>query len=316
MNTLIRRIHDSATTRYWHFVHAHFPYLWAKRLYRQELGKTLDFSDGHSLDLNEKILWLSFFTDTRPWSRLADKWAVHDFVRQRVGADVLVPLLGRWDRAADIDFTALPDSFVIKPNNGSYDVILVPDKQRADLADIRRRLDRSLHTRFGLDNAEPHYLRIKPCILAEEMLPTDGPEGLVDYKVWCFDGRPFGVLACVGRDPVTHHAHLVCYDLHWRRHPEWLAPAFRNDCTLPRPQGLERMLDVAARLSTGFPEVRVDLYYVRDRLYFGEMTFTSNYGMMPYFTQETLDEMGRSCPLPRRTLTDRWQSLLTRYWPK
>lgn len=237
-------------------------------------------------------------------------------MQERVGSDVLVPLLGRWEKTEDINFATLPDRFVIKPNNGSYNVIIIPDKHRTDLSDVRARLGHSLHTRFGLDNAEPHYLRIKPCIIAEEMLVTDAPEGLVDYKIWCFDGKPFGILACAGRNPVNHHAQLVFYDLQWNRHPECLTAPFQNKCFLPRPENLDKLIDVAARLSAGFPQVRVDLYNINGRVYFGEMTFTSNYGMMSYFTQETLDEMGQRCPLPVRTLTDRSRSFFTRYWPK
>lgn len=308
------RICNSIKYHFWYFIHYHFPYFWAKRLYRQELGKTLTFSNPR--DINEKILWLEYFTDTRQWSLLADKYAVREYVRSRMNDDILIPLLGRWSNTDDIDFDSLPERFVIKPNNGSYDTIIVSDKSQVDFNEIRKRLAHSINNKFGLDNAEYHYCRIKPCIIAEKMLYTDEATGLVDYKVWCFNGKPYCIMVCVDRDPVSHHANFVFYDLQWNRHPEYIAESFRNDCSCPKPDNLEELLSVASKLAEGLPQCRVDMYDIKGKIYFGEMTLTSNYGMMPYFTQEILDDMGKHCKLPNRTFADRWYSFWTRYFPK
>lgn len=267
-------------------------------------------------DINEKILWLEYFTDTRTWSLLSDKYSVREFVRNRVGEEYLVPLLGHWEKAKDIDFDMLPKSFVIRPNNGSYDTIIVNDKNTVDIEEIRGRLTNSLKHKFGLENAEPHYLRIKPCIIAEALLETDEPQGLTDYKIWCFNGKPYCIMVCLNRDPITHHANFMYYDLEWTRLPECLSAPFRNNESCPKPENLQLMLEIATKLSSGFPQVRVDLYNVNNKIYFGEMTFTSNYGMMPYFSQEVLNDMGQQCILPHRTLSDYYQSFLTRYLPK
>lgn len=310
------KIYNALRSRYWNFIHSHYPYFWAKHLYERELGKKANLSEPR--DINEKILWLEFFTDTRLWSILADKYAVREFVRNRVGDDVLIPLLGHWDNADAIDFDTLPKSFVVKPNNGSYDTLIITDKDHVNLNDIRKRLAYSLKNKFGLNNAEPHYLRIPPCIIAEEMLRSDDSQDLIDYKIWCFNGKPYCFFICVGRNPITHHADFVYYDLQWNRHPEFNTPPFRNNCTCPKPspEDLMKLLEVAAKLSKGLPQCRVDLYLVNGKIYFGEMTLSSNYGMMPYFVQEVLDDMGDHCKLPKRTFTDRWYSFMTRYLPK
>lgn len=300
--------------RYWNFIHYHFPYFWARHLYAIELGKKLNLSNPQ--DLNEKILWLEFFTDTRHWSTLADKYAVRAFVKERVGEEVLVPLLGKWDNAIDIDFDALPDRFVIKPNNGSYDTIVVTDKSKADLEDIRKRMEYSMNHKFGFENAEPHYLRIKPCIIAEQLLETTQKEGLVDYKIWCFNGEPYIILTCFNRNSVTHHADLMVYDLDWIRHPEYLIAEFKNECHCPKPSNFKQMLYVASKLSEGLPECRVDLYNIDGKIVFGEMTLTSNYGMMPYFTQEILNEIGDLCILPQRNKTEKIKSFINRFLPR
>lgn len=309
----MNRIYNSLNCRFWNFIHTHYPYFWAKHLYKQELGKKVNLSNPN--DINEKIIWLEYFTDTRLWTRLADKYAVREYVRSRVGERILIPLLGRWTNADDIDFDSLPERVVLKPNNGSYDTIIITNKSQVDFDEIRKRLAKSLDNRFGLDNAEPHYLRIDPCIIAEKMLETDAPEGLLDYKIWCFNGKPHSIIVCVGRDPVAHHASLVYYDLQWNRCPEKIAELFRNDCSCPKPDNLEELLAIASKLSEGMPQCRVDLYDIKGKIYFGEMTLTSNYGMMPYLTQEVLDDMGNHCKLPKRTFTDRWHSFFTRFMP-
>lgn len=302
-----------ASRYYWHFIHNHFPYWWAKHIYPHEVGKILHLSNPQ--DINEKILWLEYFTDTRQWSRLTDKYAVREFVRSHCGDDILVPLLGRWEKIEDIDFSSLPESFVIKPNNGSYDTIIVMDKKNTDLDNIKSRLSCSLHKKFGHNNGEAHYLRIKPCIIAEKILTTKNTLGLIDYKIWCFYGKPYGIMVCGERNPETHHAKLMFYDLQWNRREDLISESFRNDFSCPKPKNFDKMVTIATKLSQGFPQCRVDMYNIEGKVYFGEMTFTSNYGMMPYFTQELLNDMGNHCPLPQRALNDRWQSFVTRYMP-
>jgi|GEM_PF-3637278 len=135
---IIKRLYNSLNYRFWNLIHWHFPFHWAKHIYRQELGKTVDFSNPR--DLNDKIQWLEFFTDTTLWSRLADKYRVRQYVVERMGDDdILIPLLGKWNTAEEIDFDALPDKFVIKPNNGSYDCVIVTDKYNYDLEEIRKK---------------------------------------------------------------------------------------------------------------------------------------------------------------------------------
>lgn len=291
----------------------YYPFLWNRILYKRNLGKTANFNAPR--DLNEKIQWLMFYTDTSIWSQLADKYAVRQYVKEKVGDSILVPLLGKWDSAEDIDFSNLPEKFVIRPNNGSYDTIICKNKSGTDCEEIRRRMASSLHHRFGLENAEPHYLRIPPCIIAEKLLEDKDNKGLIDYKIWCFNGEPYCFLVCANRNPVTHHADFIYYDINWERHPTFIAEEFRNNAAIPKPSNLNEMIYIARQLSQGFPQVRVDLYNVDDKIYFGEMTFSSNFGMMPYYTQEVLEDMGQKCILPHRSLKEKIYTFIKRWTP-
>lgn len=295
-----------------HYLKYHYPFLWSKILYKDSIGRPLNLSDPR--DINQKILWLSFFTDTSLWTTLADKYAVRRYVLEKAGGDVLVPLLGKWDNADNIDFSCLPNKFVLKPNNGCYDSIIVKGKGMVNVEQIRQRLNASLKRPFGLDNAEPHYRRINPCIIAEELLETNEEGGLKDYKIWCFHGEPHSIFLIANRDE-SGHADFMSYDLQWNRHPEWLTPSFRNDSIHAKPKNLDVMLELASKLSANIPQVRVDLYNLNGKIYFGELTFTSNFGMMPYFTQEFLNEMGNQCVLPNRSLSEKVKTLLNRWTP-
>lgn len=306
-------IKEKITWRWNEFIKHHFPYLWSNKLHKKVLGRPSDLSHPH--DLNEKIRWMMFFTDTSLWTTLADKYAVREYVKERIGEKYLVHLLGKWDLADDIDFNSLPDKFVMKPNNGSYDTVIVTDKSKANLNDIKEKMNRSQTHKFGYENAEPHYLRIKPCIIAEQLLDTNAPEGLVDYKIWCLDGKPYCIFVCVGRNPETHHAEFMVYDLDWNRKPEFLSDTFRNESSCPKPDELDEMLSIAEKLAKGHPQARVDLYNIDGKIYFGEMTMSSNFGMMPYFTQEVLDDMGAHCTLPKRSLKEKVTTFIHRWTP-
>jgi len=305
-------VQEKIRWKYLQFIKFHFPFLLCKHLYKENLGKVTDFSKPK--DINEIIQWLSFYTDTSLWTMLADKYAVRQYVLEHAGEDVLIPLLGKWNNVEDIDFDSLPNKFVIKPNNGCYDTIIVKDKNKANVDEIRQRLILSLKKPFGFENAEPHYLRIKPCVIAEQLLETNEEGGLKDYKIWCFNGKPHSILLCTNRD-WSGHSDLMAYDLLWNRHPEWISSSFRNESGCAKPANLEEMLKFASKLSVNIPQVRVDFYSINGKIYFGEMTFTSNFGMMPYYTQDFLEEMGVQCVLPNRSFSEKVKTFFNRWSP-
>lgn len=306
-------IKEKIEWRYCHFLKHRYPYLWCRRLYRKTFGKSANFSNPK--DINEKILWMSFFTDTSIWSLLADKYAVREYVKERISDDILVPLLGKWDRTEDIDFDSLPLMFVIKPNNGSYDCVVVKDKSRVDCESIRASMHRSLQIPFGYEHAERHYLDIKPCIIAEELLEDPINSSPIDYKIWCLNGKLYCVFVVGNRNIINHTADYACYDEDWKRRPELIAESFRSTFECPRPKNLDLMIQYAEKLAEGLPQVRVDFYNIEGKIYFGEMTLTSNYGMMTYFTKEVLDEMGGLCVLPKRNFREKISAFIKRWKP-
>ncbi len=273
----------------------------AKLKYLEMLHKWPDFK--RPRDLNEKINWLKFNSDTSLWVRLADKYAVREYVAGKGLGDHLVKLYGKWDEAAGIDWDSLPSRFIMKTNNGSGDVVICKDKSLLDIPSVSKRLSGLLEKDYGALTGEPHYGLIKPCIIAEELLDIStqpcGSSSLVDYKVWCFDGKPYYIWACYDRTPASVKVNI--YDLDWNVHPEYtvVTSHYRDGHGLvPKPGCLQEILRIASILSEGFPEVRIDLYEVDGKVYFGEMTFTSVGGFMNCYSQEFLNLLGDLTVLP------------------
>ncbi len=293
MNRVVTSMPYRACVR---FVNTHFPVLMAKMRYRKILGRSLNLT--HPQDLNEKILWLSLFSDTSEWTRCADKYAVRQFVEERGLGDKLVELYAKWDKVEEIDWNTLPKSFVLKSTNGSGTVLVVKDKDALNIPETEALMRKWLDMKIGRETTEFHYCDIVPRLIAEEYVEQSEKDkkistSLIDYKIWCFNGKAYYIWTCTNR--VKDCTYVSMFDRDWNYHPEMSVfnEHYREAKTLvPKPAKLNEMLDVAEVLSKGFPEVRVDLYYTNNKIYFGEMTFTSLGGTMDFYTKEALAEMG------------------------
>lgn len=279
----------------------HHPVTLVKMRYYMRFHKMPKLKDPQ--DLNEKILYLKLFTDTSRWTVLADKYKVRDYVKECGLKDILIPLIGMWTNVEDVDFKTLPNSFIFKANNGDgkNSNLIVKNKEELNIAETKGILDSWLKkNHVGALAAEPQYSKMKPRVIAEELLKPDQNSPIIDYKIWCFNGEPYSILTCSNRK--GEKVCLGCYDLNWNYHPENMIESTNypfEPKALPKPKCLEEMLHVAKKLSSSFPELRVDLYEINGKVYFGELTFTSLGGMMYYYTPEYLLEMGQKVKLTK-----------------
>lgn len=267
----------------------HHPILLARIRYYARFKKPLHLKNPQTL--NEKILFLSLKTDTTLWTRCADKYEARDYVKECGLEDILIPLVGVWEHATDIDFDKLPNEFVLKATHGSGDIKVVTDKTKLDIPKIVAEFEEDLKHQYGALESGHHYMRIHPRMIAEELIHND-PEtakissSIIDYKIWCFNGKVHWLWACANRD--EHTTEVMTYDTGWNAHPEY--SIFENDYRhgeiLPKPKNLEKMIEVAEILAKPFPCVRVDLYNIDGKIYFGELTFTSYGGLQDFYTDE------------------------------
>lgn len=295
------------------WVTQHYPKLMARIRYRSRFGRPIHLNP--PLDLNEKILWLAINSDTRMWSRLSDKYAVREYVNECCLGDILVPLYGIWDKADDINFSKLPQSFIIKSTNGSCSNILIKDKRKISNKEFIKRVK-------GIENkkvlvtgvGDLHYLRNKSRIIAEALLLNDKEsakysETLIDYKIWVLNGKAEYIWVCMNR--FIHNkngAEVLIYDRDWNPHPEYSvwSSDFTQATSIPKPANLKKMLTVAEKLCKGFPVVRCDLYNLNGKIYFGEMTFTSLGGMKDFYTPEFLRLCGDKIDLSNVSHKGKW----------
>lgn len=304
MNTIFRQLRHLLhpyRDSFEQFLGTFFPKKLTSLRYKEFYGVAIDWK--HPKTIDEKINWLRFNSNTTQWSLLADKYRVREFVKDCGLEDILVPLYGKWDDVRDIDWNSLPSQFVMKTNHGSGDVLICRDKQTLDIDHWSKEIDKWMHTDYSKEKGETHYRSIKPCIIAEQLLdakkqPIES-SSLIDYKVWAFDGKPAYIWCCLNR--TSDLVEAITYDTEWNVYPEYGVDCYHfivSKKRLPRPVTLDKMLDAAARLSKGFPQVRVDFYEVDGKLYFGELTFTSSSGINGFYTKEFLLKLGSLTKLP------------------
>lgn len=271
------------------------PKILANWTYKSRFNKNIDWDNPK--DLIEKIYWLLFNTDTSLWTTCADKYLVREYVKSKGLEESLNTIYGVYSDVEDIDWNSLPQSFVLKWNNGSGQVLLVKDKSKLNLPATKKTLNQWLKSSYGFEGAQLHYLKIKSCIIAEEYLvnAVDPNKSLVDYKIWCFHGQPKFVLVVYDRNGEDYK--LSAYDMDWNNIStdvfDKLNPHYGGD-NIPKPTSFVRMIEMSTILSSDFIEVRCDFYEINKKPIFGELTFTTGYG---YFSKEYYLKLGECIDL-------------------
>lgn len=286
-----------------------YPKSYARFWYKKISHKKLNLDNPR--DYNEKIQWLKLYTDISKWTDLADKYKVREYVKELGLEHILVELFGVWEKAEEIDFSLLPNRFVLKTNHGHGKVILVKDKTKLDVNKTKKQLNSWLRERYGLVSFEPHYWKIKRKIIAEELLEDKTSKlessSLVDYKFWCLNGEPEIIMVLYDRNNITVGAskkssvtavRASVYDMNWNFRPDIMAGELADEppAELPKPECFDEMVQITKILSKPFPQVRVDLYEVNKKVYLSELTFTPG-GNMAYFTSEYFLKMGEKIDL-------------------
>lgn len=240
---------------------------------------------------NEKLCWLKLYNRDPLMSTMVDKAEAKQYVAGIIGQEYIIPTYGLWDRVEDIDFDALPDKFVMKGTHDSGRVIVCSDKNNLDRDIARRDMQASLDRDFYAITREWPYKNVPHRIIAEEYLQqVDG--GLTDYKFFCFNGHVDSVMVCLDRH--LGNTKFYFFDKGWNllriNKRGLVAP---EGFTLPRPKNMGRMFEIASILSTGHPFVRVDLYNVDGKIYFGELTFFPDGGVDSNLLLETDSRWGQ-----------------------
>lgn len=227
---------------------------------------------------NEKIQWFKLYGVSPYITMLCDKVAVRSWIGKTIGEQYLVPLVGIWNSFDEIDFSLLPEKFVLKCNHGAGYNEVIYDKNQIDTQKLKKQFDKWMETNYAfIGGLELQYKNIKPQILAEKYMENvDGD--LFDYKFWCFGGKVEFIMFLSERNK---NLCMNNYDIDWNLLPFTYGGCENSEKVIQRPKNLDEMIALAEKLSQGFPHVRVDLYLCNDgSIKFGEMTFTSFGGIM------------------------------------
>ena len=254
------------------------PMLNTRFIYRIKFGKPLDLKNPKTL--NDKILWLKFNTykNNPVIKQCADKYAVREYIEKLGEGELLNELIGCYEKVDDIPWSMLPDRFALKLNTGCACNIICTDKRDLDIEETKRILRKWLKANYWLEYSEMQYKGVKKRILIEKFLGDDEGNLPLDYKFYCFNGESKYVMVCTDRE-IGKTAKFYYFDKKWNMMP-YTQDALDNPHTvIPKPEMIDEAFECAERLSKGFPFVRVDLYIVGKKIYFGELTFTPSAGM-------------------------------------
>lgn len=246
-----------------------------KKWYHKKTGDKLDIDCPKTF--NEKLQWLKIYNAIPIKTKLADKYLVRDWIKEKIGEEYLVPLLGVYDRFEDIDFDKLPNQFVIKCNHGSGYNIVVRDKTTLDLIEAKQKVDKWMSTNFAFRNGfEIHYRPIKPKIIIEEYMNID--ESSREIQVWCFNNN----IKFVSVESIKDLDNLVRGTFYPNGKPTEfrISPNHYNKLdNIPDTKAFYEAIKLSEKLQVDVPFVRIDFVELHGSVKFREMTFTSGSGL-------------------------------------
>ena len=270
-----------------------------KLRFRAHMGRKLNLKNPTTY--NEKLQWLKLYDRNPAYVPLVDKYTAKEYVKKTIGEQYVIPTLGVWDSFDDIDLDALPEQFVIKCTHDSGGLVICRNRAELDIAAAKAKMDQAMKTDFYYVNREWPYKQVQHRLIAEPYMEDSRTGELRDYKFFCFDGVPKMIFVATDRQTPGEEVKFDFFDMYYQHidvrngHPNAKVPQ-------DKPESFEKMKELAAKLSQGLPHVRVDLYEVDGRVYFGEMTFYHFSGMVP-FEPNCWDEiMGSWLTLPEKRL--------------
>ena len=265
-----------------------------KLMYWTYIGKKLNLENPKTF--NEKLQWLKLNDRKDIYTTMVDKYEVKKYVADRIGEEYIIPTLGVWDNFDDIDFEKLPNQFVLKCTHDSGGLVICKDKSEFDINSAKKKINRCLKTNYYKSCREWPYKNVRPRIIAEEFLDNISSVDLEDYKLMCFNGKVKCSFVCSERFSDLG-LRVTFYDQDWNVMPfERHYP--KSDNPIPKPQGYDEMVNLAEILSNNTLFSRIDLYYVNQRVYFGEITLFPGSGFEEFTPEEWDAELGNWINLP------------------
>jgi len=272
--------------------------LYIQRQYYRSTGEKLNLDN--PVNFNQKLQWLKLYNRNKQYTKLADKYAVREYITEQIGEKYLVPLLGVWKRYEDINLDKLPKQFVLKCTHDSDSVVICKDKSTFDFISAKKKLKKCLKRNYYWAGREWVYKNIKPQIIAEQYMVDESGMELKDYKIFCFNGDP--KIIQVDFDRFTNHKRNF-YSIDWQYQSLEVNYPTCPEIKIKKPLLLDKMLELVGKLSKDIPHVRVDFYSIGEQLYFSEFTFYHGNGGEKFSPFEWNKKFGEWLILPEKRKT-------------
>lgn len=251
-----------------------------KMAYKINMGQELNLDKPYTF--NEKLQWLKLYNRRQIYTMMVDKYKVREYIKEKLGDDYLIPLLGVWDDPNDINFDMLPNQFVLKCNhNSGLGMCICKDKSKLDIKRVKKELKKGLKQDYYLTYREWPYKDVPRKIICEkymmdetEMNLKEEDRELTDYKFFCFNGKPRFMY--ISHDN-SANATTDFFDMNFNRLNMRMKDP-NSDIIPSKPAEFDALKSIAEKLSFGIPFVRVDMYVINGQIYFGELTFFHNAG--------------------------------------
>ena len=262
---------------------------YVQALYKYRIGKKLDLTA--PVTFNEKLQWLKLYDRNRIYTIMVDKYAAKKYVANLIGQRFIIPTLGVYNHFDEIDFNRLPNSFVIKCTHDSGGLIIVKNKESLNISKAKKKINALLKRNYYKYTKEWPYKNVKPRIIIEKYMKDKNSSSMKDYKFFCFNGKPEIMYLSEGLE--NHKtAEMSFFDMDFN-----LVDCKRKDYRPlhykpNKPANFEKMKQFASILSKDIPRVRVDFYEINGKLYFGELTFFTASGYIPFHDEKWNKKLG------------------------
>lgn len=262
--------------------------------YKLIMGKELNLDNPKTF--NEKIQWLKLYNRRQEYIKMVDKYEAKEYVSNIIGKEYVIPTIGIFSKFEDIDFEKLPNQFVMKCTHDSSSTIICDDKSSFNINKTKKKINKKLKTNFYFPGREWIYKNIKPRIIVEKNMTTEGQKDLMDYKYFCFNGKVRVILVCSNR---TKKLKETWFDSKWN-----LLDLKEGNCEIDRniakPINLNLMIELSEKLAKNVPFLRVDWYEIDGKIYFGELTFYPNSGREKFDPPKYNKILGDMIKLPNK----------------
>ncbi|MBR1802801.1 MAG: glycosyl transferase [Clostridia bacterium] len=272
-------------------------------VYENAFNKTINWNNPQTF--NEKLQWLKLYDRNPEYTKMVDKYEAKKYVADIIGEEYIIPTLGVWERFENINFEELPNQFVLKCTHDSGGLVICKDKKEFNIDKARRKINECMKKNYYYAGREWPYKNVEPRIIAEKYMVEENSEELKDYKFLCFNGKVKCSFVCTERYS-KEGLKVTFFDLDWNRMPfQRHYPA--SEKPINKPINYEQMIQISETLSKNVPFVRVDLYEINNKVYFGELTFFPGCGFEEFTPEDWDKKLGDWIQLPDIKLEESYE---------